>query len=82
MTIIARLNTLNDAYTSIRVLRSKTIVPSLLKDGEKLVIGVDDDHAEDAKDALASDSQIQNIDILFDATSTDTYWGNFDDQNT
>lgn len=78
MTIIARLNSLNEAYAGIHALRSKAIVPELGKDGESLIIGVDDDHAYDAKNVLR-DAKIEDQNLL---NASWPNWNNFEEHNT
>lgn len=57
MTIIAQLNSLSDAYEGMAALRSKAIPPALSKQGEALVISVDDDFANSARQILLGDSR-------------------------
>ncbi len=57
MTIIAQLNSLSDAYAGMAALRSNAIPPALSKQGDYLVISVDDDFANSARNILASDSR-------------------------
>jgi hypothetical protein len=57
MTIIAQLNSLSDAYDGMAALRSKAIPPALSKQGERLVISVDDDFATSARKILSADNR-------------------------
>ena len=57
MTIIAQLNSLSDAYAGMAALRSNAIPPALSKQGEALVISVDDDFALSARQILSSDTR-------------------------
>jgi hypothetical protein len=52
MTIIARVTSLQEAYRGVQLLRSRSIPPQLLKDGNDLMLGVEDDFAMDARKAL------------------------------
>jgi len=54
MTIIAQLNTPVEAYAGMEALRQKAIPPNLSRNGEYLMISVDDDFAEHARSILAS----------------------------
>ena len=57
MTIIAQVNSLEHAYAGMEALRSKQIPPALSKDGEYLVISVDDDFANTAIAVLTADGR-------------------------
>lgn len=59
MTIIAQLNSLEHAYAGMEALRSKAIPPALSKDGDYLVISVEDDFATNAVAILAADGRFQ-----------------------
>jgi hypothetical protein len=59
MTIIAQLHSLEHAYAGMEALRSKAIPPALSKDGDYLVISVDDDFATNAVAILAADGRFQ-----------------------
>ncbi len=60
MTIIAHLNSLSDAYEGMAALRSKAIPPALSKQGEVLVISVEDDFANSARQILSTDDRFTN----------------------
>jgi hypothetical protein len=60
MTIIAQLNSLSDAYEGMAALRSKAIPPALSKQGEVLVISVDDDFANSARQILLGDNRFSD----------------------
>jgi hypothetical protein len=77
MTIIARLNTLSDAYAGMEALRMKAIPPDLSRLGEHLVISVDDDFAENAKSVLQLDGRFADR-ICND---TNNVWVSYDDHN-
>ncbi|GEM_PF-2318199 len=57
MTIIAQLNSLSDAYAGMEALRMKQIPPALSKQGEFLVISVEDDFANHARQVLECDER-------------------------
>ena len=57
MTIIAQLQSLEHAYAGMEALRSKQIPPALSKDGEYLMISVEDDFAANAIAILAADGR-------------------------
>ncbi len=57
MTIIAQLNCLSDAYAGMEALRMKQIPPALSKQGEFLVISVEDDFANHAREVLSCDAR-------------------------
>lgn len=61
MTIIAQLNTLPEAYAGMEALRQKAIPPSLSRNGDYLVISVDDDFAENARTILSSQIPEQDL---------------------
>lgn len=61
MTIIARLKTLADAFKGVELLRSKSIAPQLMQDGDHLVLGVEDDFASKAKRTLSGDSRFARL---------------------
>lgn len=52
MTIIARLNTLTEAYAGVAALRACAIPSGIVRDGEHVVITVEDDFADTAKNSL------------------------------
>lgn len=58
MTIIARVDSLNEAYRGMALLRAKAIPPQLVRDGDKLVLGVEDDFASNAKTALLTEGSL------------------------
>jgi len=64
MYILARLQTLDDAYRGMELLRSHAIPPALAQDGEELVISVDEDYVEVARTIFGSHS----IDCVGDQT--------------
>ncbi len=68
MTIIAQLNSLPDAYAGMEALRAKAIPPALSKSGEFLIISVDDDFANSARQILSSDGRFIQY-IRLDGTS-------------
>jgi hypothetical protein len=49
MQIIARLPSLDDAYLGMTLLRKHAIPPALARDGEIILISVDEDFAEPAR---------------------------------
>ncbi len=49
MQIIARLPSLDDAYQGMSLLRQNAIPPALGRDGEVIIISVDEDFAEPAR---------------------------------
>ena len=49
MKTIARLNSLDDAYRGMEILRQNAIPPALHQDGELLAIRVDDDFVQHAQ---------------------------------
>lgn len=49
MQIIARLPSLDDAYLGMTLLRENAIPPALARDGEIILISVDEDFAEPAR---------------------------------
>lgn len=64
MTIIAQLNSLTDAYAGMAALRSNAIPPALSKQGELLMISVDDDFAPSARKILSTDTRFsQALDL-------------------
>ena len=81
MTIIARLRSLADAFKGVELLRSKAIPPSVIKDGDDLVLGVEDDFAPQAKRTLAGDSRFARM-ISGDSRLGGGYWMSYEYQNT
>jgi hypothetical protein len=77
MTIIAQLDSLNDAYAGMEALRSRSIPPDLSKKGNYLVISVEDDFAENARSVLLSDGHFSEDRLCRDSSNTI----NFDDYN-
>ena len=54
MLVLARLQTLDDAYRGMALLRSHAIPPALAQDGDELVISVDEDFVEVARTIFGS----------------------------
>lgn len=61
MTIIAQLNSLTDAYAGMEALRSRAIPPALSRLGDCLVISVDDDFANSARQILSNDRRFVQL---------------------
>jgi hypothetical protein len=78
MTIVARLNSLMDAYAGIEALRMHSIPPSIAKHGEQIVITVDDDFAKNAQVILTSDGRFSDEQVCCDITSSHI---SYDDHN-
>ncbi|MDP4198022.1 MAG: hypothetical protein Q8922_01175 [Bacteroidota bacterium] len=78
MTIIAQLNTLVDAYAGMEALRKCAIPPELSRNGEYLLLSVDDDFAEHARAVLAAEGNRWEQCLRSDAGSN---WPSFDDYN-
>lgn len=68
MTIVARLNSLMDAYAGIEALRLHSIPPSIARHGEQIVITVDDDFAKNAQTILTSDGRFSIDQVCCDAS--------------
>lgn len=66
MTIVARLNSLMDAYAGVEALRLHSIPPSIAKNGEHIIITVDDDFAQNAQNVLASDGRFSTDQVCCD----------------
>ena len=66
MTIVARLNSLMDAYAGVEALRLHSIPPSIAKSGEQIVITVDDDFAKNAQTILTSDGRFSSDQVCCD----------------
>ncbi len=81
MTIIAQLNSLTDAYEGMAALRSKAIPPALSKQGEVLVISVDDDFAHSPRRILLGDSRFANATNLLDRLNDNGLLPGFEDCN-
>ena len=63
MTIIAQVNSLEHAYAGMEALRSNQIPPALSKDGEYMVISVDDDFANNAIAVLTADGRFSEYQL-------------------
>ena len=81
MTIIARLRTLADAFKGAELLRSKSIAPQLMKDGDDLILGVEDDFVSKAKRALSGDSRFARA-LNGESKLGGGYWMSYEYQNT
>jgi hypothetical protein len=81
MTIIARLRSLADAFKGVELLRAKAIPPSVIKDGDDLVLGVEDDFASRAKRTLLGDSRFSRS-LSGDSKLGGGYWMSYEYQNT
>jgi hypothetical protein len=81
MTIIAQLNSLSDAYEGMAALRSKAIPPALSKQGEVLVISVDDDFANSARQILSGDNRFTSLNNAFDRMDNSGLLPGFEDWN-
>lgn len=79
MTILARLRTLADAFRGVELLRSRSIPPQLVKDGDHLVLGVEDEFASPAKRALSSDKGFLRY---LSESRLGGNWASFEYQNT
>jgi hypothetical protein len=81
MTIIARLKTLADAFKGVELLRSKSIAPQLMKDGDHLVLGVEDDFVTKARRTLSGDSRFARL-LSGESKLGGGYWMSYEYQNT
>ncbi len=92
MTIIARLNTLTEAYAGVAALRACAIPSGIVRDGEHVVITVDHDFADRAKNSLvyteltneeAGQANISSS-LVYEpiAHENRTNWLNIESQNT
>lgn len=81
MKIIAQLNSLSDAYEGMAALRSKAIPPALSKQGEVLVISVDDDFANSARQILSGDNRFTNLTDPFDRMDNSGLLPGFEEYN-
>ncbi|MFI5201337.1 MAG: hypothetical protein ACHQNE_03010 [Candidatus Kapaibacterium sp.] len=81
MTIIAQLNSLSDAYEGMAALRSKAIPPALSKQGEVLVISVDDDFANSARQIFLGDDRFANATNLPDRLNDNGLLPGFEEYN-
>ena len=78
MTIIARFDSLTDAYEGMEALRSNAIPPGLRQNDGKLEISVDDDFAENAKTLLSSKTRCL---IVPNDGASAMRWSDYDEQN-
>jgi hypothetical protein len=76
MTIVARTDSLTDAYRGIELLRAQAIPPELKHDGDHLVISVHDDFAQNAQEMLKREG------INGGEQGEKKPWVDFDSQNT
>jgi hypothetical protein len=80
MTILARLRSLAEAFKGVELLRSKGLPPQLLKDGDHLVLGVEDEFVPHAKHALSNDGVFSRK--LTGESRLGGYFLSFEYQNT
>ena len=79
MTIVARLDSLAEAYLGMETLRQNAISPDLSRNGDQIVLSVDDDFAENAKNVLTADIRFAGKNICCEATSRGSI--SYDDYN-
>lgn len=89
MTIIARLNTLTEAYAGVAALRACAIPSGIVKDGEHVVITVEDDFADTAKNSLVYSGEETGrasltASLVYEPITKEnrTQWLNIESQNT
>jgi hypothetical protein len=81
MRIIARLPSLADAYQGMTLLRANAIPPALARDGEHIVISVDEDFAEPAR-KLFDQHSIRYVYMTPNDGGGSTPTSLFEDENT
>jgi len=81
MTILARLRTLADAVKGVELLRSKGLPPQLIKDGDHIMLGVEDEFAPHAKKTLSNDG-IFSRKLSGESKLGGGFWMSYEYQNT